>query len=300
MKVKFLLRPIRNFFGFSRAQTNGFVALLVLVTVVLFSEPVWRWWISREPADFSAERVKLDSLTARWKVEKENANRIPVEEDIPISFFAFNPNTVSEDELKALGFSGGLANRLVKYREAGGQFRIKSDVKKLYGMDSAFYQALLPFIQLPEKMVWPEEKRVASEKSKPAPFNINEADTTQLQGIYGIGPVLSKRIVAYRERLGGFLSTQQLNEVYGLDSTVVNRLTEASFLAESFTPRTININTADENELSVHPYLSKKLAKAIVVYRFQHGKFNAVDDLQQIHGLEKNVFDKIYPYLTVE
>lgn len=298
--MKFLLRPIRNFFGFSRAQTNGFVALLVLITVALFSEPLWRWWISREPADFSADHAKLDSLTARWKTVKEEANRIPVEEDIPVSFFAFNPNTVSEEELQALGFSAGLAKRLINYREAGGQFRIKSDVKKLYGMDSAFYLALLPFIQLPEKITWPEEKRVASEKSKPAPFNLNEADTTQLQGIYGIGPVLSKRIIAYRERLGGFLTTQQLNEVYGLDSAVVNRIAEASFLAESFTPRTININTADENSLSVHPYLSKKLAKAIVVYRFQHGKFNAVDDLQKIHGLEKHVLDKIYPYLTVE
>lgn len=298
--MKSIRHHIRNFFGFTRAQTNGFVGLLVIVVVALFSEPLYRWWVSKKPADFSQERVVLDSLTAHWELQKKEVNRIPGNEEIANSFFAFDPNTATEEELKSLGFSTGLTKRLLNYRNKGGKFRVKTDVKKLYGMDSVFYLSLIPFIELPEKITNSESEDLTIKKREFIPFNINDADTTLLQSIYGIGPVLSKRIVKYRESLGGFVSNDQLNEIYGLDSVVVNRLIKRSFLKNDFEPRKFSINTAEESELATHPYLSRKMAKAIVTYRFQHGKFQAVDDLQKIQTMEKKVFDKIYPYLTVE
>lgn len=272
---------------------------MIMVTVALFSEPLYRWWVSRRPADFSEERAALDSLTAQWESQKKEVNRIPLKEEIAISFFEFDPNTATEEDLKALGFSAGLTKRLLNYRNKGGKFRIKSDLKKLYGMDSVFYQSLIPFIELPEKITYPENEKLVV-KNEIIPFDLNDADTTLLQSIYGIGPVLSKRIVKYRESLGGFVSKDQLNEIYGLDSVVVNRLVKRSFLLDDFEPQKFNINTAEENELATHPYLSRKIARAIVTYRFQHGKFQTIEDLQKIQVMEKKVFDKIYPYLTVE
>jgi competence protein ComEA len=297
--VKSLRRQIRNFFGFSRAQTNGFVGLVVIMVMVLFSEPLYRWWVSHQTQDFSRESIMLDSLTAQWESQKLENSRVPFDEEIAVSFFEFDPNTATEEDLKALGFSVGLTKRLLNYRNKGGKFRIKSDLKKLYGMDSIFYLSLIPFIELPERITYPEDGAVNAKKEIIL-FDLNSADTTLLQSIYGIGPVLSKRIVKYRESLGGFVSKDQLNEIYGLDSVVVNRIIKRSFLLDEFEPRKFNINTAEENELATHPYLSRKMAKAIVTYRFQHGKFQTVDDLQKIQVLEKKVFDRIYPYLTVE
>lgn len=242
----------------------------------------------------------LDSLTAQWESQKQENSRVPFDEEIAISFFEFDPNTATEEDLKALGFSAGLTKRLLNYRNKGGKFRIKSDLKKLYGMDSVFYLNLTPFIKLPEKITYPENEVSTTRKNEIILFDLNSADTTLLQSIYGIGPILSKRIVKYRESLGGFVSKDQLNEIYGLDSVVVNRIIKRSFLLDEFEPRKFNINTAEENELATHPYLSRKMAKAIVTYRFQHGKFQTVDDLQKIQVLEKKVFDRIYPYLTVE
>jgi competence ComEA-like helix-hairpin-helix protein len=166
-------------------------------------------------------------------------------------------------------------------------------------MDSVFYKTLVPYIQLPEKFTY-EKNLTFTEKKKLVAFNLNEADTTQFQGIYGIGPALARRIVKYREGLGGFVSNEQLKEVYGLDSTVIKKLLKVSFLSEGFIPRKININTADESMLSAHPYFSKKIAKTIVTYRFQHGKFQSVDDLRRIETLDKKVLDKIYLYLAIE
>lgn len=300
--MKNLKRWIRNFFGFSRSQTNGFVGLLVIISFALFSKPAYHAWVASRPLDFSNDRKVLDSLTLMWEKVNMEKGKIPMDEDIAKRLFKFNPNSVTEDELQALGFSAGLRKSLLNYRSKGGQFRVRSDLKKLYGMDSAFYKSLYPFIQLPEmtsysKAILEEKNEI---KKKPVAFNLNEADTSQFQQVYGIGPVLAKRIVKYRERLGGFVRNEQLHEVYGLDSVVIKKLLSSSFLPDNGSLRKLNINTADERLLSSHPYFSKKIAKVIVSYRFQHGNYQSVDDLRKITILEDKFVDKIYPYLTVE
>lgn len=295
--MKGLRQYIRNFFGFSRAQTNGFVALLLIMSVALFSKPLYHAWVSSQPRDFSQERKKLDSLTALWQQEQAKKENMP-EKLVEISLFKFNPNTVTADELKTLGFTSRVSKGLLNYRLKGGAFRVKADLMKLYGMDSIFYQRIIPFIDLPDEMA---TKHAALEPKKELiRFNINEADTLLLQSVIGIGPVLAKRIVKYRERLGGFVETRQLKEVYGLDSVVIQELLKTSFLPENDQVRKININTADENVLSSHPYFSKKIARSIVTYRFQHGNYKSIDDLRKIELIDSKTAEKIYPYITVE
>ena len=58
--------------------------------------------------------------------------------------------------------------------------------------------------------------------------------------------------------------------------------------------------TAEESAFSAHPYFSKKIAKAIVAYRFQHGNYQLVEDLGKIEIIDKRTLEKIYPYVTVE
>jgi DNA uptake protein ComE-like DNA-binding protein len=261
---------------------------------------VYHLWISNRPVDFSNERKTLDSLTALWQTSPQKSKKIniPIAEHIPATLFAFNPNTVTKDELKTLGFSDRLVKGLLNYRTKGGEFRIKADVKKLYGMDSTFYKRLLPFIQLPERIVY--EKKVLDLKKKSVLFDLNEADSAQFQQVYGIGPVLAKRIVKYRDRLGGFIKNDQLYEVYGLDSVVIGQLLKVSFLPDNNSAKKLSINTADEKMLSSHPYFSKNIARAIVTYRFQHGNYLSVDDLRRINLIDEKTMTKIYPYLTVD
>jgi competence protein ComEA len=297
-----LRRWIRSFFGFSRAQTNGFILLLPLVGMAVFSEPVFRWWQSRNPRNFSEERAKLDSLSQWWR--QDEANSVPEENERAVKLFAFDPNVVSQDELLALGFSVGLSKRLINYRSKGGNFKVKTDLLRLYGMDSAFYNVLEPYIGVPEKEIIQTETlpppRREYKKRELVRFDLNVADTMLLKSVYGIGSRLSSRIVTLRESLGGFVSADQLYEVYALDSTVIARLLEVSFIHDDFQPRTLNLNTATESELGAHPYISKRMAVAIVTYRFQHGKYTSVDDLRNILRLDDNQLLKIRPYLSVD
>jgi competence ComEA-like helix-hairpin-helix protein len=167
-------------------------------------------------------------------------------------------------------------------------------------MDSTLYKRVYSFIDLPEKI---EKESVVKkfekkENSVPIKFDLNTADTSQLIKVYGIGSKLSQRIVTYRNKLGGFVSPEQLKEVYGLDSTVVNELLKKSYIEENFQPRLININTATEKELGDHPYIKYKLAKAITAYRFQHGAYRTIDDLKKVALIDDFKFQKIKPYLS--
>lgn len=302
-----LQRLISNFFGFSRAQTNGFMVLLPLMGILIFSEPLYRWWKSRTPRDFSREQVVLDSLIAHW--QPNEINTIPEEDEQPVKLFPFDPNVATAEELQTLGFSSGLSRRLVNYRTKGGSFRVKSDLLKLYGMDSAFYFSLVPYITLPGKREVAEKKGEVENKpvqkrefkpSEPVKFDLNQADTTLLKSVYGIGSKLSARIVQHRLLLGGFITSDQLYAIYGLDSAVVKRLTDASFIHDDFQPRTINLNEATAEELAAHPYISKRMATAMITYRFQHGKYTTIDDLSNILQLNESQLNAIRPYLTIE
>ena len=93
-------------------------------------------------------------------------------------------------------------------------------------------------------------------------FNLNEANPEQLESVRGIGAVLAERIVKYRTQLGGFYSQNQLYEVYGLDSTVVQE--SFKHLEGVLTPYTfLKINEEEFKVLLKHPYLEYEDVKVI-------------------------------------
>ncbi|HMI68155.1 MAG TPA: helix-hairpin-helix domain-containing protein [Cyclobacteriaceae bacterium] len=288
---------IRSFFGFSRSETNAFLILLPAMAVLVLSAPAYRWWLGRRPIELQENSKLLDSLVASWKWDKPAGG---ISKELP-SLFSFNPNTASLDDLKSLGFSDGLSLRIVNYRAKGGKFKVKRDLGKLYGMDSLLMTRLYPYIDLPEKIISAATKRFPVATSVHSiRFDLNLADTAQLIKIYGIGPRLSMRIIKYRDRLGGFISHEQLPEVYGLDTAVINQLKKRTFIRDDFKPRQINVNAADEKEFRSLPYIPLHLAKSIAAYRFQHGDFASLEALKQIALMDESLFQKIKPYLTVK
>lgn len=267
------------------------MVLIPAMLLLLISKPLVEWLDFRNSIIPLTEQKIIDSTLRAWTNEPA-----PPEEDDFLPF-NFDPNTVSEEGLETLGFTPFLAQRIINYREKGGRFATKRDLYKIYGIDSALVERLFPFIQLPVQVVSRAEGPRPPEV--PIRFDLNEADSSQLKTISGIGPVLSQRIIKFRNSLGGFVKVDQLYEVWGLDSLVVERINQASFVDPDFQTRKININTASEADLSKHPYLGKKIARAIVTYRFQHGSFSDISDLDQIDQLDKGKLEKAKPYLTV-
>lgn len=294
--------------GASSSEVGGIIVLMSLIALGVVSVYAFDEMLSTGYTSGPEDAQKLDSLITLMEssAEREVAQEIVLSE--------FNPNTVNLTQLLELGLDSTISARIIKYRSKGGRFKIKSDLAKIYGLRIEQYQSLEPFILLPTVDIVKASKPISrSELSdKPLPrkkaktdkplqkFNLNTADTATYQTISGIGSVLAYRIVRFRDKLGGFVSQNQLYEVYNLDSVVIKRLTDQSFILEKFNPEFIYINTFDESSLAAHPYISFQQAKLIIAYRNQHGDYKDENDLASVYSIDEEFILKIKPYISFD
>ncbi len=241
-----------------------------------------------------------DKQDAEEKFLKE-PSAIAREEKPTKHLFAFNPNTIPLDSLNLLMIPTPIAHTIKNYRSKGGTFETKKDLLKIYGMTGELFENLAPFIQLPEKRA--EVPRPTSyneeiyERKLPPKIDINKATPEEWQQLNGIGPAYARRIVRFRDKLGGFYNIEQVGETYYLPDSTFQKI--KPFLIHSPIPKKININNCTEGTLKKHPYLSYRQAGAIIAYRNHHGPFQSLEDLAQIHGLPEEVRTKILPYLEL-
>lgn len=124
----------------------------------------------------------------------------------------------------------------------------------------------------------PKKKEVIVIQKKRPLLDLNTCDSTSLEALPGIGPVLSARIVKYRNLLGGYASIEQLKEVYGLSAETFNLISGRIF-ADSLAVRKININKADFKGLIRMPYFERFEVAAILKYRELKGRLNGINDM---------------------
>ena len=128
-------------------------------------------------------------------------------------------------------------------------------------------------------------------------LELNRADTLELRRLRGVGAATSRRIVDYRQRLGGFLRTEQLLEVYGMDSLTYEVVLKYLTLDTGFV-KPLDVNGLDLEGLADHPYVGWNLAKKIVAYRRQHGPYTRGVDVLGILALDSLDRYRLAPYLA--
>jgi competence ComEA-like helix-hairpin-helix protein len=130
-------------------------------------------------------------------------------------------------------------------------------------------------------------------------IELNSADTFELQRLKGIGPSFARRIIKYRERLGGFRDKSQLLEIWGMD-TLKYKLIQEHLMVNPDSVRRINLNTVTFKELLSHPYFPFETTKAIMLYRKDHKKFSTLTELKNIRLITDSAYRKMKEYLKVE
>jgi len=217
--------------------------------------------------------------------------------------FYFDPNTASLNDWQRLGLNEKTSRTILKYVSKGGKFYKPEDLQKIWGMPEGFYERVKAYVTITSvRKTYPsysDNKPVFErEERKPAVVQINEADTSALIALPGIGSKLSARIIAFREKLGGFYSVDQIGETYGLPDSTFQKI-KARLQVDGSNIRKINVNTATKDELKAHPYIRWNLANAIVEYRNQHGAFKSLEDLKNIVLIDEATFNKINHYLSL-
>lgn len=212
---------------------------------------------------------------------------------------SFDPNTVTATQLQQMGLPQNTITGWINYLSKGGKFRVKEDLQKLYALKAADFQRLLPFVSIAAAATaYPNAAARSNTRQYGAqPIDVNTAEAPQWTQLPGIGDGWARKILTYRDKLGGFTSPAQVAETRNLPDSVFQKI--RPFL-EVHTPPTpdVRVNTATWEALNEHPYIDGRQARWIIAYREQHGNYRKPEDLLGILELKQPWLDKIKPYLV--
>ena len=299
---------IRKYFGISLREVHGIIVLIIIMIIILLSPLIYNNFMYNRYSNYKIDSLKLDSLI---DIYEKNLKHTRSEKQqvtaILDSLFSFNPNTVSFEQMILLGFDSIIARRISKYRNNKGQFIIKKDLLKIYDFPKDLYKDIVDYILLPEMI--PEKQQAlphtatmvksikTDNKIIHKRIDINVADTNQLIQLNGIGRILSKRIIKYRDLLGGYSNIDQLDDVYGLKGKSLEILKSAVYIDSLFTPKKIEINFSVWEEMVKHPYINSQLANDLLNLRSNKGYLNTIDQLRDIPYLNDSILRRIEPYI---
>lgn len=265
--------------------------------------------VEEEGVTFSAEELQRIKTLQDGMEKKQNRRSYGLAEKL----FPFDPNHDDSLALSRLGFRPWQIGNMMRYREAGGVWRSPDDFKRLYGLSEADFKRLRPYIRIaPADRKRPythyEEDDYGTPRAELPQYerlekyeegtriDANEADTTELKRIPGIGSYYARKIVSYRERLGGFVSASQIEEIEGLPAGASRWFeVESSPHIEK-----IRINHATFKQIVHHPYMSYEQTKAIVNHIRSYGPLRSWRDLRLYKEFKEEDFSRLTPYFSFD
>jgi DNA uptake protein ComE-like DNA-binding protein len=287
-----------KFFYLQKSDRRVILLLLGIIVAAL----VVGYFFDGEPEEAAMEEVPAQ------KAEKQQHPKASYYQGEPKQpeLFPFDPNTADSTQLLRLGLQPWQVRNIYKYRAAGGIYREPSDFARLYGLTLKQYRQLEPYIRISEdyqpaarfisKDVTMEERDTMRYPVKLQPQErivLNTADTAQLRKVPGIGHYFARKIVEYRERLGGYVCVQQLLEIEDFPDTAVNYF----IIPDDTQLRKLNLNRLSLNELKRHPYISFYQARAIVDYRRLHGPLESLQQLSLSRDFPPEAIRRLAPYV---
>lgn len=305
----------KDFFYFSKGQRIGIVVLILLIAFAIALYFILPHLCTQKTSEdisflnevnhFKRSLVSKDSLKKLEWEEKYNYN-FPRKTDYKdkkadtYSLFSFDPNKVDSAHFVMLGLKPFIASNILKFRQKGGVFRTKASFAKVYGITPEKYNELEPYIVIPEVADTRKDSiKLANEKYANLRVELNSADTTELMQIKGIGRFYAKAIVRFRQQTGGFVSVNQLHDLYGMTEPIFQKISSFCTVNQLLVQK-MKVNIATVEKLKSHPYLNFYQAKAIYELRRKKGKLHNIQELRNIDELTPESLTKIEPYLSFE
>lgn len=288
-------RQIAPYFKFTKQQRSG-IFLLFGVIIVL---QMLYYFVDFNPIQ-EKDLAKQQWLSLQAEVDSLKMHKSA---DRP-TIYPFNPNFISDYKGYKLGMSIEEIDRLLVFRKQNKFVNSAKEFQNVTKVSDSLLNAISPFFKFPD---WVNHKKGNNDygnfsnksfakKEKIIVIDINQATQEDLIKINGIGEVISLRILTQKEKLGGFVSMEQLKEVWGLSPETILNLNKYFAVIKIPNLIKIDINNASLKELSQFFYFKYDLARQIVKYRSMNGDFKNIDDLIKINSFpaEKANFINLY------
>lgn len=300
---------LRRLLSFSKGERIAVFTILAAILVLLMLCIV-------RPFKPTQNEIVLHDLDSLLMMREAALKELQINENEKVTQvnelnpFPFNPNTMTEEEGLKMGLTDRQVRNIINYRESGGHFYSKKDLGRLYTISESDFEQLEPFIVLPvvsretrtgrEQAKSKEMKNITeSEKTvkKEIPIvDVNVVDSATLVELPQLGSYTAGRIVSYREKLGGFISLEQLREVKGIDSARYEAIFPYLRL-ENIEIKQLDVNRSDFKMLVNHPYLNYNQVKTIVNHREKKGMIRNWTQLQTVVGEKEPINPLVERYL---
>ncbi len=304
-----MFNDIKNYFNFNSIERGGIIVVIAIIIVVLAYPYLLKVTVKDNSAEFlqfakeieqfeKSLRNAVDSADEARKLDFQQMDRSVAENKLKP--FPFNPNLLPSEQWSQMGLKDWQIKVIKKYEAKGGKFYKKEDFKRMFCISPSEYEILEPYISIPEqKNEYADRKPEIREIKKRVLVDLNTADSVTMLSLYGIGPSFARRIIKYRNLLGGFYDKSQLLEVYGFDQGKLDKIEDFCEVSSTGIKR-INVNSIKVDELKKHPYLDYYTAKAIVDQRIILGRYSTMQQVKAIPLIHEELFIKIQHYFVLD
>ena len=290
------MKNIKSLFMFTSDQRKGIFALMLLIVVLQLAYFFVDFSVVPKDDEQKQKWLSLQSEVDSLKNTSENKSE---------KIFLFNPNFITDYKGYKLGMSVAEIDRLLEFRKTNQFVNSADEFQKVTKISDSLLNVISPLFKFPDWVNNRKEKKefekfpskAFAKKEKIILIDINQATKEDLIKIYGIGEAISLRILKQKEVLGGFVSMDQMSDVWGLSPEVIENLNSHFKIISLPEFKKIDVNNASLKELSQFYYFRYALAKEIITYRSMNGDFKNIEDLTKIKGFPVDKAKTIALYL---
>lgn len=295
------MKIFKSHFWYTKNQRNG---ILLLLIIIIFLQLILHFknFDSQQLVDLSQPKItsynkQLDSLKKKSSKKKK------------FKIYPFNPNYISDYKGYQLGMNVDEIDRLLAYREQRLYVNSAKEFQTITKISDSLLQKISPFFKFPE---WVQKKNnnknnqqryIPNSRINVLEFttvDINNATLKDFTFIEGVDEYLSERIIKYRSKLQGFSFKEQLQEVWGLDELIANKILSTFSIKNKPIIKKVNINTASFKEVLSNPYIDYELCVKIFDYRDEVAELQSISEIKNIEGFPIKKYNRIVLYLLAE
>jgi competence protein ComEA len=291
----------KPFVIFSKRLERGTILWLCVCVVVIFVPRLEAYFV--DPDLSYTWRHKMDQKVQRAFQNPSSATPGRTYKKL---WKRCNPEALTVADWQRLGLSPKQAASLLRYKDKYGlhslsqmqQIRVLPSELLNQISDSLYFE---PTHNAKTNVVDQEEKALQEKRQEARgqfdKLDINSATEVMLVALPGLGAYTAAKIIAYRERLGGFLALDQLQEIQGIKPEILQKVLPYLVLEQGV--KRMSINEVSYETLKQHPYLTWNQANSIIKMRKQKGLFKEIKELKESVLIDDDTYKKLLPYVSL-